>query len=383
MGAGHVGLIAHGGSTITGNERYILGLARALARRDDELRYTVFYTQEAVRESVEPTNGNFRFQKIWAETPWLRLTIALPAAVRRAGVDLLHSQYGLPAFTRTPAVVTVHDIFYVRWPRLYPTLQRLQLGYRVRRALKVARRIIVPSEFSKADIIDYYGVDERKIAVVHLGIDDRFRPLDDAELRPLRERYRLPERFVLFVGAFVPRKNLLRLVSAYAGLPQEMRRSFPLLLAGSPGWMSSPMMARIRPLEAEGSVRLLGYVPEADLPGLMNLATVLALPSITEGFGFPALEAMRCGTCVLVARAGSLPELVGDAGFFVDPLNAESIRRGLIQLLRDPGILARLAERGRHRASTFTWDRTAEAISAVFREALSPPTSSPLTAEEG
>lgn len=370
MATGHVGLIAHGGGRITGNERYILELARVLTRRPDDLRYTIFYTREAAREKIDATNGRVRFRRIWPETPWLRLSVSLPLALRSSGVDLIHCQYGLPAFTDLPAIVIVHDVFFARLPHLYPAVQRLQLRFRVPRALTRARRVIVPSEFSKRDILDLYDVDEEKIDVVPLGVDRRFHPLGAAELEAIRQRYGLPEQFLLFVGAFVPRKNLVRLVRAFAELDRSRRRACPLLLAGSPGWMSESLDRAVGPLVAEGSVRFLGYIPDADLPGVMNLATALVCPSLAEGFGFPALEAMRCGTCVVASRVGSLPEHLGDAAVWVDPLDIDSIRAALIRIVDDAGLRSRLGAEGRARARQFTWERTAATVAGIFRREL-------------
>lgn len=370
MATGHVGLIAHGGDRVTGNERYILELARALTDRPGDLSYTIFYTSEAARERIGARNGQVRFRRIWPENPWLRLSVGLPMALRGSGVDLIHCQYGLPAFTTIPAVVIVHDVFYARLPSLYPAVQRLQLQYRVPRALQAARRVIVPSEFSKRDILDLYDVDEAKLEVVPLGVDPSFRPMAAAELEPIRRRYRLPEEFLLFVGAFVPRKNLVRLVEAFRELDRPRRHACPLLLVGSRGWMSEPLRRAVEPLVTEGSIRFPGYIPDADLPGLMNLATALICPSLAEGFGFPALEAMRCGTCVVASRVGSLPEHLGDAALWVDPLNLDSIRAGLIRVVDDADLRSRLGAAARARACRFTWERTADAVAGIFRREL-------------
>jgi alpha-1,3-rhamnosyl/mannosyltransferase len=264
----------------------------------------------------------------------------------------------------------VHDLFFADCPELYPPVQRLQLHLRVPRALRTARRVIVPSEFTKAEVLTRYGIDDRKIRVIPLAASDGFRRLPPSALVPARERYRLPEQFILFVGALQPRKNLARLIAAFGTLCGETRRRCPLVIAGPPGWMVGDVQAAAAPLVNEGSVRTLGYVPDEDVPPLMNLATIFAFPSLSEGFGLPVVEAQRCGTCVLAGDAGSLPEVVADAGLLVDPLDVGAIAAGLETLLANRELRVELAERGKRRASRYSWNRTAQATAAVYHEVL-------------
>jgi glycosyltransferase involved in cell wall biosynthesis len=364
-----IGLVCHGGGT-TGNERYMVELIRALQRRDDEdLCYTVFYTRESTRAQMGQ-GRNTRFYRLRPEAPWIRATLALPWAVRRSGVALVHSQYGVSPLSRVPTVVTVHDIFVADRPEMYPLVHRLQLLYRIPRALTSARRVIVPSEFTRREILSRYRVDPDKLHVIPLGVSDRFKRLPGPSLKSIRERLELPESFVLYVGALQPRKNLIRLVNAFRELPDEMRLANPLLIAGSRGWLNDELDNAAQPLLSEGTLRFLGYLSDEEVPAVMNLATVFAFPSLSEGFGFPAVEAMRCGTCVLAGRAGSLPEIVGDGGLLVNPLDSGDICRGLAVLLENASLRGALRERGVARASLYTWERTAHATVNVYQEIL-------------
>jgi glycosyltransferase involved in cell wall biosynthesis len=364
-----IGLVCHGGGA-TGNERYMLELIRALLNRDDDLRYCIFYTHESVRSQLDDPGRQTTFYRLRPKTGWIRATLGLPWAIRRSKVDLVHGQYGTPPFTTVPAIVTVADVFVAERPDMYPLVHRLQLLYRIPRALKAARRVIVPSEFTKRDILSRYRVDPSKLHVIPHGVSDRFRLLSSVELKRVRDRLRLPDTFVLFVGALQPRKNLGRLVKAFGEMPPDLRRTNPLLIAGPEGWMYADLQRAAEPLLRDGTLRFLGYIRDEDVPAVMNLATVFAFPSLSEGFGLPAAEAMRCGACVLAGRAGSLPEIVGDAGMLVDPFDTNDIREGLKVLLANAALRERLRERGFGRASKYTWDRTAEATAALYREIL-------------
>ncbi len=364
-----IGLIAYGGTT-TGNARYMLGLTQALLQRDDGFDYTVFYTRDEVRRQLETPDGSVRFWKVWPGNKWVRPTVSLPLAIARSGVELVHGQYTLPAMTRTKAVVMLPDVYYARHPEHHPLLQRLQLGYRVPRALRLAGRVIVPSEFTRDDVLELYGVDHRKVRVVPHGVAPRFQPASLPEREAVRAKYRLPESFVLYVGALQPRKNLVRLVQGFGQMPPELRTTFPLLLSGAERWMNAELKAAAAPFQAEGTVRFLGFADDADLPGLMSLATVFAFPSLSEGFGFPAVEAMRCGACVLAANTGSLPELVSDGGLLVDPGDVGAISTGLRTLLTDAELRRRFAVRGLKLSAAYTWERTAEQTVQVYHEVL-------------
>jgi glycosyltransferase involved in cell wall biosynthesis len=348
----------------------MLELAGALLRRRDGLEYTVFYTREPVRKQLAKVGADARFHKLALESKWLRPSVLLPLAIRQSHVGLVHSQYSLPAFIKVPSVVTVHDVYFARQPQHYERLQRLQLSFRVPRALKRARRVIVPSSFTREDVLDLYDVEEGNIRVIPHGVSARFCTLPESELAPVRAKYGLPGSFVLYVGAIQPRKNLVRLVIAFGALSKDLRHTYPLIISGKKGWLYRDLERAAQPLIEEGTLRFLGYAMDEDLPQLMNLATVFVFPSLSEGFGFPAVEAMRCGTCVMAGRAGSLPELVQDGGLLVDPLDVDQLQAGLKQLLENAGMRNRLSDRGRTLAQAYTWERTAEQTAQVYQEAL-------------
>jgi glycosyltransferase involved in cell wall biosynthesis len=211
------------------------------------------------------------------------------------------------------------------------------------------------SNSTARDVQDLFGVPSERILVVPLGVASRFKPLPREDTEHFRLAHRLPDRFVLFVGAVEPRKNLETLLDAWAMLKSRP----PLVVAGTWGWRYEPVKQRIERLGP--GVQLLRAVDSSTLPRLYNLATCLAHPAWYEGFGLTPLEAMACGTPVIASNSSSIPEVVGDAGLLVAPDDVEGWRRGLERLLEDADLRAELRRKGLVRAAEFGWDRTAEA----------------------
>jgi glycosyltransferase involved in cell wall biosynthesis len=189
---------------------------------------------------------------------------------------------------------------------------------------------------------------------------------DPERLAAVRRRYDLPERFILFLGAVEPRKNLLRLIEAFAALKPALRRETPLVVAGAHGWLNDSVRERVGKLGLDKSVLFPGYIAGDDVAALYSLATVFAYPSLWEGFGLPVLEAMACGTPVLTSNVSALPEVAGDAALFVTPTDVEAIADGLARLLDDAALRAELGARGVRRTAAFSWKRCARETLAVY-----------------
>ena len=268
-----------------------------------------------------------------------------------------------------PSVVTIHDLGYRHFPEAHPRLSRLYLDWSTRWSSAVARRLIVPSEATARDLTALYGTPRERIVVIPHGHHPRFRPLPPGEVAAGLARLGVEQPYVLFVGTLQPRKNLARVLEAFErlaarGLPHR------LALVGQRGWLADPLFARIeRPgSPASGRVHLTGYLADDDLALVYTGAAALAFPSLYEGFGLPALEAMACGTPVLASNTSSLPEVVGDAALTADPLDTGAIAAALERLLIDEPLRAQLRERGLARAARFTWRRAAERTLAVLED---------------
>jgi glycosyltransferase involved in cell wall biosynthesis len=295
-----------------------------------------------------------------------------------AGIDLFHAtEHLLPVLRRARSVFTLHDVAYLHYPQYHLPRNRLFLRLMMPRFLARADAVIAVSAFTRRDAETVYGVPAARLHVIPEGVEAQFRPMPEAELSTVRERYRLPKRFILFVGTIEPRKNLLTLIEAYAALRERARPNdgdVPgLVIAGGKGWLYTEFFDRLRSLGLQQEVTLTGFVPEDDLPRLINCAAVLAFPSVFEGFGLPVLEAMACGVPVVSSNAASLPEVVGEAGLLLPPLSVAGWVEALERVLSDPHLAAPLRALGLARAASFTWEATARQTLAVYESVLRGP----------
>lgn len=301
--------------------------------------------------------------------------VVLPWVLRQTGVTVFFSPYyKAPLFAPCPTVVTIHDLIPLRFPaytrghwRLYAAAFRTWAALLARRAAAV----ITDSAHSKADLVELLGLASEHVHVIPIGVGEEFRPLPAPEaVAATTTRYGISQPYLLSVGNFLPHKNLLRLVEAYSALPDPLRRRTRLVLAGRPARHGAA-----RPVDptilARPGVLLPGFIAPEDLPFLYAGATALVCPSLTEGFGLPVLEAMACGTPVVCARAGALPEVAGDAALYVDPTDVASIAKGLQRILEDEPLRRNLAARGLQRAKLFdpahTTARLVDLLEAVAR----------------
>jgi glycosyltransferase involved in cell wall biosynthesis len=299
------------------------------------------------------------FPRLWTH---VRLAWELLARLPRPDV-LFVPAHVLPLLHPVPSVVTVHDLGYRRFPDAHPASQRRYLDWSTRFSARNAACVLADSQATQRDLTEFYDVPPAKVTVVYPGGPEDLAPVDPAVARA---RYQLPAEYVLHVGTLQPRKNLVRLIEAVAALRARWPR-LALVLAGRPGWLAEPILALAR---AHGDwVHLLDFVPEADLAGLYSGARVFAFPSLYEGFGFPILEAMACGTPVVCANTSSLPELAGDAALQVDPQDIGALAGAIGRVLSDSVLAANLSARGPAQARRFTWAVAAQATLGVLEQA--------------
>jgi glycosyltransferase involved in cell wall biosynthesis len=223
------------------------------------------------------------------------------------------------------------------------------------------------SESTKRDLVHHYGLSPGKVDVVYNGVDADFRPLPPAQIASFRAKQGLADRFILFLGTLEPRKNVTGLIEAYARLSPPRP---PLVLVGGKGWLYDTVFARVEALGLSGDVHFVGYVPAEDLPLWYNAATVFVYPSLYEGFGLPPLEAMACGTPVVVSAASSLPEVVGEAGLLVDPERVEALAEAIERMIADSDLREEMRSAGLARAAGFSWEATASGTVRTYRRAL-------------
>lgn len=365
--------------------RYTRELARALVTRGGDLRFSLFYAAGGL-----PQNSPYvaELRQICAARPnvraipiplsprrltqlWQRLRLPLPVEVFTGRLDLLHVPDFVPPPARAPTIVTIHDLSFLVHPECAEPRLAGYLRAAVPRGLRRAAAVVADSRATQQDLARLLGVDAARVAVVYPGVSPRFRPLPREEIEPARRRLGLPERFVLFVSTLEPRKNLVRLIEAFARLETgdssaqagaAPMSSLKLVIAGRRGWLYDEIFATIARLNLGDRVHILDFVDDNDLPSLYNLAWAFAYPSIYEGFGLPALEALACGTPVVTADNSSLPEVVGDAAVLVSADDISSIASGLARAVADEPLRERLRAAGPERARSFTWARAADQI---------------------
>lgn len=280
--------------------------------------------------------------------------------------------YIVPPFVHGKTVVTVHDMVYRAFPETVRGRTKHMLDLGLVKSMRRADRIVTDSEFSKREIIKYYPEFAEKIRVVPCGVDtQKFHPEQDArKIAEVREKYGLSENYFLYLGTLEPRKNLERLIDAYAKFANAHETPAQLVLAGGKGWLYDGIFAKVQSLGLEDRVIFTQYIDSADLCALMSGALAFTFPSIYEGFGMPPLEAMACGTPVLVSDAASLPEVTGESAVIVKPDSVDSIADGLHQLFTDADLRARLSAEGLERAKMFSWERSARMLYEVYSELL-------------
>jgi len=269
-------------------------------------------------------------------------------------------------------VVSIHDLSFEHLPETFKLRSRTQLRLTVRRSARKASQVIALSEHGKSDIVSTYGLNADKVHVIPLAAPARFGPVsDEKELRRVRQTYGIEDDYILSVGSIQPRKNLRRLIAAYSSLRQARPEvKLPqLVVVGKFAWLYEETLRAIKEQGLGKSIILTGYVPERDLPALYSGAVCFVYPSYFEGFGLPPLEAMKCGTAVIVGNRTSLPEVVGDAGLLVDPFDVDGIAAAIEKLITDSDFRSTLRVKGLERARLFDWRETARQTLAVYEKA--------------
>jgi len=349
----------------TGVARYVQGLSRAMLEANSGhefllyagvLRRRSFFT--TLQHTMPWDQASWRLLPLPPKLAGLALNLFPIRIDKLVGkVDLLHTSDWTEPSTNYPTVTTVHDLVFKKYPE---TVDACILKTQTRRLAKIAKsqtQIIADSMSTKNDLMEIYHLDSARITVVHPGIDKQYVPQSKKEIDRVKTKYHLPDKFVLSVGTQEPRKNMARLIEATSKL------NIPLVLIGKYGW-GDPNIPGLKGDHKPGMYAL-GYVPDSDLPALYCAAAVFAYPSLYEGFGFPVLEAMACGTPVVTSNLSSLPEVAGDAGVLVDPIDVSSISSGINFALNNR---MSLIKKGIQQAQKFTWERAAKQVLEVYEK---------------
>lgn len=352
---------------LTGDRTYWLGLLGALPRVAPDWRFTAALDAPPPA-GLLPEHPNLAVTV--AESPRGRLwtQVALPRLAARLGADLVHVQYTGPLRLPCPFVTTVHDCSFELFPETFPARDRWLLQHTVPWTCRRAGAVIGVSDTTRLDLLRLYRLPIDRVYAAPNGIGPEFRPVDAGAVRAA---YGLPERYVLSLGVLQPRKNLGLLLRALA-IARERGFTWPLAVAGKLGWGTEALFAQLDELRLRDQVRLLGYVPDEDLPGLYSGATLFAYPSLYEGFGLPPLEAAACGCPPLVSTTPALVEVTGPDLPHLPPDDPEPWAAALLSLAADQVARGRLAAIARRRAAEFTWERSAAAHLLAYRRARRP-----------
>jgi len=352
-----------------GSRTYLLGLIQQLARIAPDDRFFIYsFEPEATRRLFQTPSLHHR--RVFPSSARLRLPFVVPALEIRDRLSVFHSQYICPPVSMVPEVVTIHDILFETHPELFVDAFSRRSVELIRRSAQKACRVLTVSDFSRRALLERYDLPEEKVVAIPDAVDhERFRPLTgpdgQAHLENVKRRYGLERPFLLHVGRIEPRKNLVRLIRAFCRVRRKLDSGLELILVGKKDFRFEAIEEE---MQKTSNVRLLGPVPDEDLPALYHLAKVFAFPSLVEGFGMPILESMACGTPVVASRSGALPEVGGDAVAWVDPEDEGSIAAAISELLTDSARAARLRQAGLERANEFSWESAARQTLAVYHE---------------
>lgn len=370
----HIAIDAHSvGARLAGNESYITNLIESLAEIDSENRYTIYGTKPEATERFGNRWPNFTLRTTLPHTPLIRVPLTLSRELRRHPVDLLHVQFTAPPLCPCPVVASIHDLSFEHLPQTFKRRSRMQLRLTVRYTARRAARILALSEYARNDIIKTYGIEAERVSVTPLAAPRHFGPVTDAtELRRVRKNYGIKGDYILAVGSIQPRKNLPRLIGAYAHLRSlRPQAKLPqLALVGKNAWLYNETLQAAKQHGFTDDIIFTGYVPEADLPSLYSGATCFVYPSYFEGFGLPVLEAMQCGTPVIAGNRTSLPEVVGDAGILVDPFDETALAQAIARVIENSNLAAKLRVKGLQRAREFSWQQTARLTLKAYEQAV-------------
>jgi glycosyltransferase involved in cell wall biosynthesis len=352
--------------TIDGIGRYSLNLIRNLAAIDNANQYVILKNRQIGKIVDAP---NFKEIEIDFRHLSMRSLLSLPLFIKKYNLDVFHTPFFIaPLWGVKNIVVTVHDLMALTFPGFFGGRGYLQEkgAYWYHRifvplSIKKAKKIIAVSQSTKSDLINHLHIEPERISVIHEAIDERFtKGHTGAEIEAFKRIKRLPDSFLLFVGNFKPYKNIHLIISALEKLKKTNMLKQKFVMAGRKDRFFSSIYKELQDKNLLDNVVFLDYVSDDELPLLMKGADIFIFPSLYEGFGLPALEAMSLGVPTIVSNASSLPEVVSDGAIIVDPKDPQDLAQAITRLLKDENLRKKLSQKGIERSQTFSWKKAAE-----------------------
>ena len=358
-----IGIDAHMvGHQATGNYTYVVNVIQALVQLNGASHhYTIYVNQPELVTSLSLRSGRTDVRLLRPPSSLARILFSLPIEIWRRPVDVVHMQYIMPpVLPRCATVLTVHDISFEHFPEFFTRRDLLRTRRLVRPSALRADIVIAVSEYTKQDLVKTYGIDSERIVVTPLAPGPLLRPPEDsAETERVCRGYGIDGPYFLYVGDIQPRKNVRRLIQAYARLMAAGDIRHRLVIVGRKAYLYSDVFEEARRSGLGDQIVFTDFVPQDHLPHLYAGADAFVFPSLFEGFGRPVLEAMACGAAVITSRSSSLPEVAGAAALYVDPYSVDEIARALRRVAHDGELRTRLSAAGREQAVRFSWEQTA------------------------
>jgi glycosyltransferase involved in cell wall biosynthesis len=355
-----------------GYSRFIIGLVNEMQLQNPNDTFLCVYDN---KKSVPfSTASNLTFKAIGpkARQPlaWkFWYDFSLPLVVKKWKADVLISPDGFCSLTTTiPQVLAIHDLAFLHYPQGIRAIYAAFYKLFTPKFIAKANHIVTVSEFSKADIVKHYPIAKDKISVVYNAADKGFSPIDDTTKDLLKQQITEGREYFLYVGAIHPRKNLINLLKGFSWFKKRYQSNMKLVLAGRMAWKNELFLKQLETYKYRNDVVITGYVEEEKLQEIVGAAYALVYPSCWEGFGLPVLEAMQSGVPTIIANNSSLPEIAGEAGFLVDPDNAEEWGQAMGILFKDENHRNQLIQNGLTRAKDFNWENSAQKLKSIIDE---------------
>ncbi len=369
----------------TGVEEYTLNFLKHLFEIDKKNKYILFFNsfsrpeadfawlKKFSRVSMKKFNyPNKLLNFLYWYLDWPKIDKML------GGVDFLFMPniiFG-SAGKNTKLITTFHDLSFERYPETFSWKRRLwHVFVNAKKIAQKSKKIITVSMSTKSDLCSVYGIDPQKIEVIPSGISEKFRVIDrnDGKLLEVKQKYKLPYKFILYLGTIEPRKNIIGIIRAYNKLQKfasyenlKGLADYKLVIAGSSGWLSKKIFAEIKKSKNKDNIQVIDFVEDVDKEYVYNLASLFIYPSFFEGFGFPPLEAMSSGVPVIVSHSSSLPEVVGSGGILIDPNKPNEIFEVMKEILTNSEFRKKMIEKGLKQAQKFSWNKTAQEFLKVL-----------------
>ena len=359
--------------------RLVRDLTTHLAAYDTETRYRLFIGGAQKSKLPAPLGSNFswhptRFSPRWLARIWQKARFYMPVETFTGRLDLFHAtDFTLPpTLPGCKTIVTVHDLSYVKAPQTAHPAQKAYLDRAVPYSVKRATHVIADSQATKDDLIEVYNTPADKISVVLSGVNPTYRPISDAEqLATVRQRYNIPPDvpYIFSIGTVQPRKNYERAIEALQRMGNAYR-DVHYVVAGGKGWLENPIYESIQASGLAERVHFVGFVDDADVSALYSGAILTWYVSLYEGFGFPVLESMACGTPVITSNVSSIPEVAGDAAIMVSPTDVDAIVDAMQRVLDNSDLRDQMRDQGFQQIKRFSWENSAEILHAIYAQVL-------------